>query len=100
MFILPMDNAPMASALIANAPTATAPITVAVMATPGKLTILNYRDPSGVLLRISLYAAARAPRSREITYGERAGTRTQDPCLKRALLYQLSYAPIVLTLNH
>ena len=27
-----------------------------------------------------------------ILYGERAGTRTQDPRLKRALLYQLSYA--------
>ena len=26
--------------------------------------------------------------------GERGRTRTCDPCLKRALLYQLSYAPI------
>src|SRR5215831_20846407 len=26
-------------------------------------------------------------------YGERGRTRTCDPCLKRALLYQLSYAP-------
>ena len=25
--------------------------------------------------------------------GERGRTRTCDPCLKRALLYQLSYAP-------
>jgi hypothetical protein len=25
--------------------------------------------------------------------GERGRTRTYDPCLKRALLYQLSYAP-------
>jgi hypothetical protein len=25
--------------------------------------------------------------------GERGWTRTSDPCLKRALLYQLSYAP-------
>jgi hypothetical protein len=32
-------------------------------------------------------------------YGERAGTRTQDPCLKRALLYQLSYAPTVYESN-
>jgi hypothetical protein len=27
--------------------------------------------------------------------GERGRTRTCDPCLKRALLYQLSYAPTV-----
>jgi hypothetical protein len=26
-------------------------------------------------------------------FGERGRTRTCDPCLKRALLYQLSYAP-------
>ena len=26
-------------------------------------------------------------------HGERGRTRTCDPCLKRALLYQLSYAP-------
>jgi hypothetical protein len=32
-------------------------------------------------------------------HGERAGTRTQDPCLKRALLYQLSYAPTVYESN-
>jgi hypothetical protein len=30
------------------------------------------------------------------TYGERGRTRTCDPCLKRALLYQLSYAPTFL----
>ena len=29
--------------------------------------------------------------------GERGWTRTIDPCLKRALLYQLSYAPIFST---
>ena len=28
-------------------------------------------------------------------YGERGRIRTCDPCLKRALLYQLSYAPIL-----
>jgi hypothetical protein len=28
--------------------------------------------------------------------GERGRTRTCDPCLKRALLYQLSYAPNML----
>jgi hypothetical protein len=27
-------------------------------------------------------------------YGERGWTRTIDPCLKRALLCQLSYAPV------
>ena len=27
--------------------------------------------------------------------GERGRTRTCDPCLKRALLYQLSYAPVI-----
>src|SRR4051812_29329233 len=32
--------------------------------------------------------------------GECAGTRTQDPCLKRALLYQLSYAPTSSNLSH
>jgi hypothetical protein len=30
--------------------------------------------------------------------GERGRTRTCDPCLKRALLYQLSYAPNLLKL--
>ena len=30
-------------------------------------------------------------------YGERGRTRTFDPCLKRALLYQLSYAPTIET---
>ena len=29
-------------------------------------------------------------------FGECGRTRTFDPCLKRALLYQLSYAPILL----
>jgi hypothetical protein len=29
----------------------------------------------------------------EGVHGERGRTRTCDPCLKRALLYQLSYAP-------
>src|SRR5690348_10917751 len=29
--------------------------------------------------------------------GERGRTRTCDPCLKRALLYQLSYAPALST---
>ncbi len=28
-----------------------------------------------------------------LDYGERGRARTCDPCLKRALLYQLSYAP-------
>ena len=28
--------------------------------------------------------------------GERGRTRTCDPCLKRALLYQLSYAPTII----
>ena len=32
--------------------------------------------------------------------GERGRIRTCDPCLKRALLYQLSYAPIILHLNN
>src|SRR6202051_47687 len=31
--------------------------------------------------------------------GERGRTRTCDPCLKRALLYQLSYAPTVFQFN-
>jgi hypothetical protein len=30
---------------------------------------------------------------RDLKSGERGRTRTCDPCLKRALLYQLSYAP-------
>ena len=30
----------------------------------------------------------------EGVHGERGRIRTCDPCLKRALLYQLSYAPI------
>src|SRR5580704_15238820 len=32
--------------------------------------------------------------------GERGWTRTIDPCLKRALLCQLSYAPTLLTIYH
>src|SRR5580704_15695130 len=32
--------------------------------------------------------------------GERGRIRTCDPCLKRALLYQLSYAPISFAANH
>ncbi len=44
-------------------------------------------------------------RSREYSpsrglYGERGWTRTIDPCLKRALLCQLSYAPTLLTIYH
>ena len=31
--------------------------------------------------------------------GERGRTRTFDPCLKRALLYQLSYAPTHIQFN-
>jgi hypothetical protein len=31
--------------------------------------------------------------------GERGRIRTCDPCLKRALLYQLSYAPTVIQFN-
>ncbi len=31
--------------------------------------------------------------SRLLIFGERGRIRTCDPCLKRALLYQLSYAP-------
>src|ERR1700674_4672841 len=31
--------------------------------------------------------------------GERGRTRTCDPCLKRALLYQLSYAPTIIQSN-
>src|SRR5215471_4175910 len=31
--------------------------------------------------------------------GERGRTRTCDPCLKRALLYQLSYAPTIFKCN-
>ena len=31
--------------------------------------------------------------------GERGRIRTCDPCLKRALLYQLSYAPTFLQSN-
>ena len=30
-----------------------------------------------------------------LVHGERGRTRTCDPCLKRALLYQLSYAPTI-----
>jgi hypothetical protein len=32
-------------------------------------------------------------------HGERGRTRTCDPCLKRALLYQLSYAPTLCILS-
>lgn len=32
--------------------------------------------------------------------GERGWTRTIDPCLKRALLCQLSYAPTILSIYH
>jgi hypothetical protein len=32
-------------------------------------------------------------------FGERGRIRTFDPCLKRALLYQLSYAPAVIQFN-
>src|SRR5580704_6062217 len=35
----------------------------------------------------------------EGVHGERGRTRTCDPCLKRALLYQLSYAPICLIIR-
>ena len=31
--------------------------------------------------------------------GERGWIRTSDPCLKRALLYQLSYAPTLIESN-
>ena len=35
-----------------------------------------------------------------INTGERGWTRTIDPCLKRALLCQLSYAPTLLPIYH
>ena len=44
------------------------------------------REPAGEILR----PQAAGPASRS---GERGRIRTFDPCLKRALLYQLSYAP-------
>jgi hypothetical protein len=36
--------------------------------------------------------------ARVVEYGERGRIRTCDPCLKRALLYQLSYAPILVSI--
>jgi hypothetical protein len=44
------------------------------------------------LLQKSIYRAAGTPTLTLIS-GERGWTRTIDPCLKRALLCQLSYAP-------
>jgi hypothetical protein len=35
---------------------------------------------------------------KRVKTGERGRIRTCDPCLKRALLYHLSYAPILLKL--
>ena len=53
-----------------------------------------------VWVRISYQKMPEGMRSNEPegVHGERGRTRTCDPCLKRALLYQLSYAPTYLTI--
>jgi len=53
------------------------------------------RQLGGVLFSCPecLKLVSRSRRKSFRIFGERAGTRTQDPRLKRALLYQLSYAP-------
>jgi hypothetical protein len=44
-------------------------------------------------MRGEIQADAHKPKNERLLDGGLAGTRTLDQCLKRALLYQLSYQP-------
>ena len=57
-----------------------------------------HRQDGGITKNAFSVRCVRERRFKSVTHqqrsGERGWTRTIDPCLKRALLYQLSYAPI------